>query len=82
VDAATAKSTALLCQTRQKKEIAELNDRIAQLNEDVERGRLDQGMLRSEVVAQRRARERGEERLEAAAHHIEALRDSNGSDSL
>jgi hypothetical protein len=37
VDAATAKSGALLCQTRrQKRERAELNDRITQLNEGVE----------------------------------------------
>jgi chromosome segregation ATPase len=44
VDAATAKSAALLCQTRrQKKEMAEFNYRIGQLIEDVERGRLDQG---------------------------------------
>jgi hypothetical protein len=38
LDAATGKSAALLCQTRRKeKEIAELNDRITQRNEDVER---------------------------------------------
>jgi hypothetical protein len=71
VDAATAKSAALLCQTgRQKKEIAEVNDRIRQLNQDVERGRLDQGILGSEVAAHRRARERAEKRLEATAHAV------------
>jgi hypothetical protein len=77
-DAATVKSVALLCQTRRhRKETAELNDRITQLNEDVERGRLGQGILRGEVAARRRARERAEERLEAMAHDIEALRDSS-----
>jgi chromosome segregation ATPase len=83
VDAATAKSAALLCQTRrQKKEMAGLNDRIAQLNEDVERGRLDQGILSGEVAARRRAGERVEERLKAMAQHIEALRDSSHATRL
>jgi hypothetical protein len=56
VDPATAKSAALLRQTRwHRKEIAEreLNERITRLNEAVERGRLDQGVLRGEVAAQR-----------------------------
>jgi hypothetical protein len=64
VDAATAKSAALLWQTRrQKKEIVEFKVGITQLNEDVERGRLDQGVLTGEVAAQRGARERAEERV-------------------
>jgi hypothetical protein len=46
VDAAIAKAAARFCPTRRhKKEIAELNVRYTQLNEDVERGRLDQGIL-------------------------------------